>query len=114
MVVPLIKREDQRVCCNYTSVTLFSLQGVQEEDVADTRTSDSGGTVRTSARLQNTGPAPRFTLGAQGFIGDHPTSPQVHCRFGEGVGTCPSIRLGGGGASPVGPLVRAVQSLHLI
>ncbi len=63
VVVPLFKKGDRRVCSNYRGITLLSLprenlcQGTGKENTADSRTSDSGGTVWFSSRPWNTGPA---------------------------------------------------------
>ncbi|KAI3362481.1 hypothetical protein L3Q82_012769 [Scortum barcoo] len=52
VVVPLFKKGDRRVCSNYRGITLLSLpweglcQGTGEENSADSRPSDSGGTMR--------------------------------------------------------------------
>ncbi|KAI3354213.1 hypothetical protein L3Q82_018753 [Scortum barcoo] len=63
VVVPLFKKGDRRVCSNYRGITLLSLpweglrQGTGEENSADSRPSDSGGTMRFSSWSWNTGPA---------------------------------------------------------
>ncbi|KAI3366391.1 hypothetical protein L3Q82_000549 [Scortum barcoo] len=63
VVVPLFKKGDRRVCSNHRGITLLSLpreglrQGTGEENSADSRPSDSGGTMRFSSWSWNTGPA---------------------------------------------------------
>ncbi|KAI3370757.1 hypothetical protein L3Q82_007303 [Scortum barcoo] len=56
VVVPLFKKGDRRVCSNYRGITLLSLPekvympgGTGEENSADSRPSDSGGTMRFSS-----------------------------------------------------------------
>ncbi|KAI3352436.1 hypothetical protein L3Q82_005390 [Scortum barcoo] len=63
VVVPLFKKGDRRVCSNYRGITRPQppreglRQGTGEENSADSRPSDSGGTMRFSSRSWNTGPA---------------------------------------------------------
>uniref|UniRef100_A0A8C5I7F4 Phosphoinositide phospholipase C n=1 Tax=Gouania willdenowi TaxID=441366 RepID=A0A8C5I7F4_GOUWI len=53
------------------------LAGAGEEDPADSRTSDSGGTMWFSSRSRHTGPALYPSSGARGFVGVHPTNVPV-------------------------------------
>ena len=54
------------------------VQGTGEENLADSRTSDSGGTMRFSSWLWNTGPALYPPQGAGGFMG---VAQPVHTCF---------------------------------
>ncbi|KAI3366188.1 hypothetical protein L3Q82_010000 [Scortum barcoo] len=88
-------------------------QGTGEENSADSRPSDSGGTMRifVPVVVANTGPALYPPPGAGGFMGVCPTSPHVLCGSGEGIRLCPSW-YSVGGAPRVwgpGPLLRAVR-----
>ncbi len=81
-------------------ITLLSLSGkVYAKSSADSRTSDSGGTVRSC----NTGPALFPFQGAGGLMGVCPTNPHVFCGFGEGIRLCPSRRPVGGALGVWGP-----------
>ena len=64
-------------------------QGTGEENSADSQTSDSGGTMRLSSWLQNTGSALNPPQGAQEFMGLCPTSSHVFCGLVEGIRLCP-------------------------
>ena len=55
VVVALFKKGDRRVCSNYWEIT--GSQGTGEEYSADSRTSDSGGTMNFLSWPWNTGPA---------------------------------------------------------
>ncbi len=111
LVVSLYKKGDRRVWDHTPQPLRESLcQGTGEESSADSRTSDSGGTVRS----WNTGPALFPFQGAGGCMGVCPTNPHVFCGFGEGFRLCPSCR-------PVGVLweygvrgllLRAARSLY--
>ncbi len=78
-------------------------QGAGEENSADSRTSDSGGTVRFSSRSWHTGPALYPFQGAGGCMGVCPTNPYVFCGFREGIRLCPSRRPVGGVLGVRGP-----------
>ena len=65
------------------------LQGTGEENLSDSRTSDSGGTMQFSSWPWNTGPALYPPQGAQGFMGICPTSEHVFYGLGEGIRPCP-------------------------
>ncbi|KAI3371109.1 hypothetical protein L3Q82_023745 [Scortum barcoo] len=121
VVVPLFKKGDRRVCSklqrDHTSQPPREglRQGTGEENSADSRPSDSGGTMRFSSWSWNSGPAlypPCRVL--RGFMGVCPTSPHVLCGSGEGIRPCPSW-YSVGSAPRVwgpGPLLRAVRSLY--
>ncbi len=100
LVVSLYKKGDRRVWDHTPQPPRESLcQGTGEESSADSRTSDSGGTVRS----WNTGPALFPFQGAGGFMGVCPTNPHVFCGFGEGIRLCPSRRPVGGALGVWGP-----------
>ncbi|GAA6111505.1 uncharacterized protein LOC111191400, partial [Tachysurus ichikawai] len=96
VVVPLFKKGDRRVCSNYRGITLLSLpgkglcQGTGEENLADSGTSDPGGTMRFSSRSWNTGPSLYPRQVAEGFMGVCPTSPHVRFALPE---ECEVVRM---------------------
>ena len=71
-------------------------QGTGEENSVDGWTSDSGGTMRFSSGLRNTGPALYPPQGARGFMGVCRTSSHVVCGLGESIQPCPSWHTVGG------------------
>ncbi|KAI3352015.1 hypothetical protein L3Q82_020840 [Scortum barcoo] len=123
VVVPLLKRGTGE-CVPTTEGSHFSAspgrstpcQGTGEENSADSRPSDSGGTMRFSSWSWNSGPALYPPQGARGFMGVCPTSPHVLCGSGEGIRPCPSVVFCGECSSAEygvrGPLLRAVRSLY--
>ncbi|KAI3352389.1 hypothetical protein L3Q82_005186 [Scortum barcoo] len=95
VVVPLFKKGDRRVCVQlHRGITLLSLpgkvsrQGTGEENSADSRPSDSGGTMRFSSRP---GPSSILSAGCLRVYGSLPNqSTHVLCGSGEGIRPCPS------------------------
>ncbi|KAI3362597.1 hypothetical protein L3Q82_001685 [Scortum barcoo] len=57
VVVPLFKKGDRRVCSNYYYYYYYA-RVLERRIRAESRTSDSGGTMQFLSRLWNTGPAP--------------------------------------------------------
>ena len=90
MVVPLLKKGDQRVCSNYPGITLLSLPGKVYSGVPERR-------IRTMVEPPIQEEHCSFCPGrGSGSLGVCPSSPHVLCGLVQGVQPCPSWHSVGG------------------